>query len=116
MTALLARQAVRDQADAGPGVEPRVERPKAGRLRSRRQVEPEEGEREVEQAPRRALSEGIRPASDRGASVAAASSRPAPPRIFARVALEAREAAVRVPDHEGRDTRGAGEDVRWGRA
>jgi hypothetical protein len=37
--------------DAVPGVEPRVERPQPGRLRARQEVEPEEGERDVERAP-----------------------------------------------------------------
>ena len=45
------RQPVRDQADTMPGIEPRVERSQARRVRGRRQVEPEEGERDVEQAP-----------------------------------------------------------------
>jgi hypothetical protein len=47
---LLACESVLDQPDPVPGVEPRVERSEAGRLRGRRQVEPEEPKRDVQQA------------------------------------------------------------------
>ena len=44
---ILARQALLDEADAVPGVEPRVERSQAGGHRGRRQIEAQEAKRYV---------------------------------------------------------------------
>ena len=81
-----------------------------GRSAPGRHIEPDESERDIEQAP---LGARCRDAS--GLHLDIVRRRPQPPArgqrrrvLIARVALEPGEAAVRVPDHEGGNPGGAG--------